>query len=125
MVYRLKALRKAQLLTLYRSPLTAHRLPLTSYRLLLTAHRLPLISKGRLPFSFHGLWSIVHGPHHGLSSMVHDLSHPPINLLSHGHMPVKPVDLKAFSFHSPEPGHLSFGKLMDGCVEFCYHFIIR
>ena len=34
------------------------------------------------------------------------------------------MDSKASSFHPPEPGHLAFGKLVDGYFQLAEHFII-
>ena len=31
---------------------------------------------------------------------------------------------KASSLHSPEPGHLAFGKLMDGYFQLAEHFVV-
>ena len=34
------------------------------------------------------------------------------------------MDTDAFSFHSSEPGHLSFRELMDGSCKLCAHLLV-
>ena len=33
------------------------------------------------------------------------------------------MDADAFAFHAAEPGHLTFGELVDGCGELDAHFL--
>ena len=41
-----------------------------------------------------------------------------------GHVVGEPVDVGAAAFHASEPGHLSLGELVDGCLELGEHLVI-